>query len=65
MSDWRAIFGFWADEDLSFGEVHDRYRQKMLTFHSPIGNDDLRRLNDALEAARAELGTSRLPTGRS
>lgn len=65
MSEWRVIFGFRKDEDLSFSEVHDRYRQKILTFASPIGTDDLRRLNDALEAARAELGTSRLPTRRS
>jgi hypothetical protein len=28
MSDCRSIFGIGADEDLSFGEVNDRYRQK-------------------------------------
>ena len=52
MSDWRSIFGIGADEDLSFGEVHDRYRQKILTLELRNGTDDLRRLNEALEATR-------------
>lgn len=64
MNDWRSILGFTLDEDLSFGEVHDRYRQLLLAYTSPLSADDLRRLSDALDSARAELGTSRISTGR-
>jgi hypothetical protein len=57
VSTWRKTLGF-DGEDLSFPEVHDRYRQLMLSW-DPVDMDRLKALNTALEAARLELGTSR------
>lgn len=51
--DWRATFGF-DGQDVSFSEVHDRYRAKMLEV---TDFSRVRHLNEALEAARVELGT--------
>lgn len=64
MSDWRTTLGFTDVEDLTFSEVHDRYRQLILAYTSPLSTDDFKRLNGALDQARSELGTSRLPKGR-
>lgn len=51
--DWRATFGF-DGEDISFSDVHDRYRVKMLEL---TDFTRIKQLNEALDAARQELGT--------
>lgn len=51
--DWRKTFRF-GSEDVSFSEVHDRYRAEMLET-SDFGR--IQHLNSALDAARLELGS--------
>lgn len=50
---WRKTFGF-DGEDLSFDDVHQRYRYKMIEV---ADLERIQALNEALEAARRELGT--------
>lgn len=58
MRTWREVFRF-GDEDVSFAEVHDRYRQLMMSY-TDIDLEMIRELNTALDAARDELGTRRI-----
>lgn len=55
-TNWRAVFGF-EGQDVTFGDVHKRYRQRMTS--SLLDTEDLLRLSEALEAARKELGTGK------
>jgi hypothetical protein len=55
--DWRRVLGFADDEELTFAEVHERFRDLMAG--PELLPEELFHLGDALEAARKELGTSR------
>jgi hypothetical protein len=55
MDAWRKTFGF-DGEDLTFSDVHMRYRARML---QTTDFERIMELGAALEAARQELGTGR------
>lgn len=54
---WRHVLGFTTDEDLTFSEVHERFRERMAG--PEMLPEEIFRLSEALEAARKELGTTR------
>ena len=61
---WRQTLRFGDNEDLTFSEVHDRFREMMSG--SELSPAELMEVSKALELARAELGTTKLtPTDRS
>ena len=61
MPTWRETLRFAPGEDPSFDQVHERYRERMLTLTGAIGLDDVSLLAQALEEARRELAPTQRP----
>lgn len=55
-TDWRSFFGF-EEQEVSFEDVHMRYRRRMTS--SLLDTQELLQLSEALEAARKELASGK------
>ena len=55
MTNWRATFGFFTGDDVTYELVRKRYHFRTKRLKQPIPFEDLAALNAALKAAHKEL----------